>query len=503
MDFLVGIDELSSQKLSNLAGSFKPHLRISDETSRRVKQSHTSFQNAKGQGQRIYGVTTGYGANVRENLDSTVADGLQSRLARYLDCGTGEELAAEECRAALIARTHILAMGYSGISPEVLIHLVTAANSRLAPCILRYGSLGASGDLVSLAPLARMLMGEPVEVWDGDSRAMAGPTLEKHGIARLVPHGRDTLALINGLSCVTALAALEVTKIKKLTQWSLAALAANHCALAGDRGSYDPHVNAPPVRNFKGQAFVAHQLLSYLSESDSPPRGPTRPLQDQYSLRCIPQALGPAWEMLEQSEAWIDAELQSVSDNPIVLSEGQLFNGGNFYGGYITAAADNLALALTRFADCLERQSFLLTDGMHGLPTNLAANESGKSFLHGLKGLHQICSALTMDVMRLSLPAAPFTRSSESHNQDIVSNAMNAVTRLKDLRKVFGHLVSASTLMSARALQLSGVTNLNPLLAKWHAKVTPFLGDLSDDRAFRQELKMLEAMLVSKGPHLD
>jgi tyrosine ammonia-lyase len=346
-----------------------------------------------------------------------------------------------------------------------------------APDLPAWGSLGASGDLITLAPLARQL-----EEGVG-------------GSATTLP-GRTALAVMNGLSGVTAQIALDLATAMRLYLWGVASSTAAAWALGVRQEAWAEVLHGPPLRHHPGQRRIAALLRGVVAGAPALPLPAGLAVQDPYSLRCIPQALGPGIEQMDVSHRWIAQELDGVSDNP-VWTDAAFRSSGHFFGGYVVQAADTASAVVARLGDLLERQTFLLVDGTRGLPENLTTAGRGR---HGMKGVHQAASALAMRLQRGAIPSAPFARSAEGHNQDIVSNAMNAATVLTEQVRALAALVAAHGAMAAQALEFRDGWQASPGLAGLHEAIRRTLPPLEDDDLpLREPLAALAAELAASA----
>ena len=496
--FRLGVDSLTPQVLRKLAEENKAPVVLEPGVLDQVVRGHRALLVALEAGEAVYGANTAFGGDATEVLEGRRVEGLQLHLARSLDAAVGDVLSPRVSRGAVIARSHVLARGGSAVSPEVLEALVRLCRSGVAPVFRASGSLGASGDLVTLAPLPRLLAGDPVPAWVGEDR-VTGPealaatevdpsALAGSGLEPVFLSGRDSLALVNGLSGAAAVAALAWADAWSLLQWALQGIAATGWALGIRRGAWAADLNGPPLRLHPGQATAAASLRRVLEGSPAVATPTNGPIQDPYSLRCAPQLLGPVLEGLEVAGAWLQGELDGVSDNPVLMGDPPGFrNGGNFFGGYVAAAADLAAGALARLGDLLDRQGFLLVAGDRGLPRNLIV--PGSADVQGLKGVHQTATAVAMELQRGAVPAAPFARSAEGHNQDVVSNAMAAALALSGQVERAATLVAAHTLMAARAVELRG--GFGEKLGDWVRQVDAMAEDRSGTVGYSTALERL------------
>lgn len=465
--FRLGIDRLTAEVLWDMSDREGPRCVLEPSVLDLLVQGRRALEKELEAGRAVYGANTAYGGDALGVLPVEERRELQLHLARYLDAGTGAPLPPHVCRGAVIARAHVLARGASAVAPEVVAALIGLVEARVAPILLSSGSLGASGDLVSMAPLARLLAGDDVPAWNGDSRVSGAEALAAAGVEPLELAGRDALALVNGLSGAVSCAAICWVEAGRLLRWGLAGVAAAAWALGLRAEAWSEAVNGPPLRRHPGQDEVARRLRSRLRGTRPVEPPSSGAIQDPYSLRCAPQLLGPVWEGQEVAGRWLSQELDGVSDNPLWVpgavavgpetpdrgaNPSPFLSGGNFFGGYVAAAADLVSTGLARLGDLLDRQGFLLVAGDRGLPRNLTPPGVGIS--QGLKGVHQTATALAMELQRGALPAAPFARSAEGHNQDVVSNAMAAATALERQVGLAAALVAAHALMAARAVEL-------------------------------------------------
>jgi histidine ammonia-lyase len=455
-------------------------LEVDEAVRARVAEGRERFHALMESGERIYGVTTGFGASVTKPVARAQSETLQKNLVAYLTCGTGPALPREAVRAMMLFRLNSLARGYSGVSVELLERLQTFLKRDWIPVVPREGSLGASGDLIPLAYLARAITGHgEVTLADGSSETVSS-LLERENEQPYVLKAKEGLALVNGTSAMCGLAFVNYHHCEQLVALATHATAWACMALQGRTAAFGPLVNSE-AKKFKGQGAVAARILKLLqSEHYLPPPAsaaalsgatPTAaPIQDRYSLRCAPQVLGPVLETLELAQSWLETEINGVSDNPLISPDGEHAMGGNFYGGYLAHGTDYLKISLGHVADLADRQlaSLMCESSNRGLPANLANWHEGNKeehFLHhGLKGLHQSVSAVTSEILAKATPNSIFSRSAESHNQDKVSLGMSAgVQLLEMIPQVYNvlamHLACLAQALDLREISLAGEEN--------------------------------------------
>jgi histidine ammonia-lyase len=397
-------------------------------------------------GDAVYGVSTGVGASVENEVPTSLQADLARNLFRFHGCGTGATLAAPEAAAVVAARLASLARGYSAVRPVVLESLVALLVRGVLPCIPEEGSVGASGDLTPLAYLAGLVAGEG-EALVGGKVVPAREALAAAGLAPVELAPKESLALMNGTSAMAGIASLVVVRAERLARLAAAITAMTSAATLGNPEHFDDGVLA--LKPHPGTLAVGAWIRALLAGGTS--TAPAR-LQDRYSVRCAPHVAGVLVDAAAMARGVLDIEIAGVNDNPVVDPDsGTVLHGGNFYGGHLVYALDALKGAMAGAADMLDRQLVLLclpeTSG--DLPANLVAVAAERSVSHhGFKAMQITASALTAEANKTSLPAAVFSRSTESHNQDKVSMGMLAA---RDARRVveLGETVGAIVLLAA------------------------------------------------------
>lgn len=449
----------------------------------------------------IYGVTTGYGDSCTVNIPVDLVAELPHHLYAYHGCGLGRFLDETETRAVLAARLASLSRGMSGVSLPLLEGLTRLLQEDVLPLIPAEGSVGASGDLTPLSYVAAVLCGER-EVMHRGQRRGAAEVLAEIGMTPLKLRPKEGLAIMNGTAVMTALACLAFQRAEYLGRLATRLTAFNVLASAGNAHHFDEVLFA--AKPHPGQMQVAARLREDL-HSDRPPRNEQR-LQDRYSLRCAPHVIGVLEDALPFLRQFIETELNSANDNPLIDPDReQILHGGHFYGGHIAFAMDALKTAVANVADLLDRQLALLVDTRynHGLPSNLSAASGARAAInHGLKALQISVSAWTAEALKLTMPASVFSRSTECHNQDKVS--MGTIAARDCLRVIeLTEQVAAAMLIAARQgielrQQVGPPAELRDEPAAMFADLRQRIPLVEEDRALDGELRALLADLRSE-----
>jgi len=426
-----------------------------------------------GDDRAVYGSTTGFGAlvgyagrpDLRDQADNTLA---------HLGAGHGPDLDPALVRATLLVRAWSLAQGASGVSPHVVDALAAMLGTGFAPAVPRYGSVGASGDLIPLGAAAQALRGRGHAYLDG-LRMPAAEALDRAGLSPLPLDGRDALALVNGTSLTTAALALALAEARAAHR-----AARNLTCLLADLLGCDPQfLDERLIRRFHHPGAVDVAAAMRATLAGVTPSG-TRALQEPYSIRCSPQLLGAAEDALRYVDGVVAADLAGVSDNPLFFPDDDaVVHGGNFFGQPAAFAADLLTTVLAQVGNLVERQLDLLVDPARngGLPPMLAA---GPGRQHGLQGVQLAATALVAEIRRDAMPAGMQSLPTNLHNQDVVpfgtQSALRALDQVALLRLICGSLalgLRQAVHVGARRPTAAGTAALLDSLASQIAPIDP------------------------------
>ncbi|MGD8176199.1 HAL/PAL/TAL family ammonia-lyase [Marinimicrobium sp. ARAG 43.8] len=401
----------------------------------------------------IYGVTTGYGDSCTVKIPPYLVEELPVHLTRFHGCGLGAYFDHRHGRAILAARLASLCQGYSGVRSELLQRLVDYLNLDIVPVVPEEGSVGASGDLTPLSYVAATLLGEREVYYEGGVRS-AAQVLQANGLEPLCLHPKEGLAIMNGTAVMTALACLTYDRARYLAKLASRLTAMVSVALKGNVHHFDEHLFS--VKPHPGQNRVAARIRADL-QMGGLGRNPDR-LQDRYSVRCAPHIIGVLEDSLGWMRQFIETELNSANDNPIIDGEGEhILHGGHFYGGHIAFVMDGLKIAVANIADLIDRQMALLMDTKfsNGLPPNLSAASPERAMInHGFKAVQIGVSAWTAEALKHTMPASVFSRSTECHNQDKVSMGTIAARDCERVLTLTEQVAAAGVLAGTQALHL-------------------------------------------------
>lgn len=385
----------------------------------------------------IYGVNTGFGPMAQYRISEENRNQLQYNLIRSHSSGVGNPLSPQSAKAVMLARLNTLSLGKSGIHPSVVFLLKELINKDVTPLIFEHGGVGASGDLVQLAHLALVLIGEG-EVFYNNERRATKDVFAELNLEPIKVHIREGLGLMNGTSTMTGIGIINAYYSRKLVDISVKL----SCAINEIVKAYDDHFSEAlnSTKRHEGQQKIASRMRESLSDSKLIRKREDHlynkenkeeifkdKVQEYYSLRCVPQILGPVLDTLEFTEKILEDEINSANDNPIIIPEDQhVYHGGNFHGDYISLEMDKLKIVITKLTMLAERQlNYLLNAKINEIfPPFVNLGKLGLNF--GMQGVQFTATSTTAESQMLSNPMYVHSIPNNNDNQDIVSMGTNS-----------------------------------------------------------------------------
>ncbi len=455
-------------------------------------------------GRVIYGINTGFGPMAQYRIEDSELTELQYNIIRSHCCGAGEPLSKENCRAAMLSRLQTFLAGKSAVHPDVARLLVEFLNNDIIPVIPQHGSVGASGDLVQLSQMALTLIGEG-EVFFRGERVESAVAMTECGLSPLKMYIREGLAIVNGTAVMTGIGLVNVIYAKKLLNWStLASVMINEIA-----SSYDDFMSEVlnGLKGHKGQNKVAARMREISASSsmllsreevlynvnEEKETIFKHKLQPYYSLRCIPQILGPVSDAIDGAEGILVDELHSVDDNPIVDADTEcVYHGGNFHGDYVSFEMDKLKIAITKLTMLAERQlNYLFHDRINGiLPPFVNLGKLGLNY--GLQAAQFTATSTTAECQMLSNPMCVHSIPNNNDNQDVVSMGTNSALITQKVVENSFQVMAIEMIALAQAVDCLKISDrLSAETSKLYSEIRELVPIFIEDSTKHKEVEMV------------
>ena len=421
-------------------------LKITDEIKEKLDTSRQKLFMRIKEGNTIYGVNTGLGELKDKVISFSELGTLQENIIKSHSIGIGEPAPLDIVKLTILFRILSFVPGYSDIRSVLLEKLIQLYNSDIHPFIPLEGSVGASGDLAPLAHLGLFLIGRGKVIKNGEIS-----DFEYQNFRPIELQEKEGLALVNGTSYSLALLTFNYFKFLKILDNLLFGLALAFNGLRGNIDSLHPFIH--DLKKYKGQKFIVNRLRKLLEGSDFIIDSKKGSNQDSYSLRCIPQILGPLVDTIQFVKYIIESEINSVSDNPLFDENGINYNGGNFHAMYLAIASDYLKICGGIAANHIERLIFKFTDRnlSKGLPPFLTLNPGMNS---GLMLLQYTAASLVAEIRTLAVPSSIHNIPTSANQEDVVSMSVPSLITLKKIIEKLEILVSLLIFTSIIAVEI-------------------------------------------------
>lgn len=462
-----------------------------------IDASHHALNAIIARDASAYGINTGFGLLAKTRISDDELELLQRNLILSHSVGTGEYLPDNVVRLILLMKAASLARGYSGVRRAVIDALLALLNGGIMPLIPEKGSVGASGDLAPLSHMTLAILGEGNVRVNGVIRP-AKDALSDAGLQPVVLAAKEGLALINGTQVSTALALRGLFMAQDIHAAATVAGAMSVDAAKGSDAPFDARIAA--VRNHPGQILQAERYRTLLSDSAirrSHLENDDR-VQDPYCLRCQPQVMGAAYDVLEHAAQTLLTEANAVTDNPLIFhdnGEPVALSGGNFHAEPVAFAADTIALALAEIGNMSERRIALLIDAtLSGLPPFLVQNPGVNS---GFMIAHVTAAALASENKALAHPASVDSIPTSANQEDHVSMATFAARRLHDMAHNSAAIVAIEYLAAAQGIDFHRPLQSSAVLEQAHALLRAQVDFYDKDRLFAPDIEAAKAIILS------
>jgi histidine ammonia-lyase len=505
-------DSLSTTDIAEAARDFDRRIELTPEIRERVIASRALLDKFVESGRVIYGVTTSVGGFVNWLVPPSHAEETQNNIMRSVQSNCGPDLDDHYVRASMLARINSLGRGYSAISIENLEKYVQMYNRGVLPCIPEKGSLGTSGDLGPLACIGLVGTGQWRAKIDGEIMSGAD-ALKRARIEPMKLSYKEGLALINGTSVMTAIAACLVTETKDLIK---AYTLASCMALEVHKAKIMPfHPAAHRQKPHVGQGLIADSIFRTLGDSamivqdaevekwlrtlaTDTPRSLDEQIEDAYSIRATPQIMGPVIDTTLFVQQTVETEINSSNDNPlIVVEDNDAVHNANFHGQYIANAMDQLAIVLVNMCNLSDRRNNrLLHPSLNGsLPPFLVNENAGVRM--GLMGGQFLATSLTAEIRQMCMPMSIQSLPSTGDFQDHVSFGLVAARRTRDILDNARLILAYELICACQAADIRGVDQLSAATSKLHGMVREHVPYLDHDVPLTDYIEKIAALFAS------
>jgi histidine ammonia-lyase len=469
-----------------------------------VARSHAAVARILARGEPVYGVNTGFGklASVRIAADDLAE--LQRNIVLSHAAGVGAPMPPAVCRLMLALKLTSLARGASGVQPATVLLLEQMLCHDIIPVVPCQGSVGASGDLAPLSHMACAMIGVG-EAWHSGIRIPAAEALNRAGLQPLVLGPKEGLALLNGTQFSTAYALTALFQAERLLAGSIVIGALCTEAARGSDTPFDPRIHA--LRGHAGQQDVAAALRDLMAGSAiraSHLVGDER-VQDPYCLRCQPQVLGAALDLLRQTARTLAIEANGVTDNPLILvgdngDSDMALSGGNFHAEPVAFAADIIALAICEIGSIAERRVAMLIDpALSGLPAFLTPRPGLNS---GFMIPQVTAAALVAENKQRAMPASVDSIPTSANQEDHVSMAAHGARRLMDMNDNLAAILGIELLVAVQGCDFHRPLASSAALEAVRRLLRRDVAHLDQDRLMAPDIQAATA-LVASGAILD
>ncbi|MGB0891536.1 MAG: histidine ammonia-lyase [Flavobacteriaceae bacterium] len=480
--FKYGIDSLTVDKVIAIAKNELKAI-LTTEAIEKINNCRAKVETMAASDKAVYGINTGFGPLCDTQISPEETGLLQKNLLITHAVGVGKPIDKFLSKIMMICKVHALSQGFSGVRLELIERIIYFIENDLLPIVPEQGSVGASGDLAPLSHLFLPLFGEG-EFWQNNHIVPANEVLKKHNLKPLELEAKEGLGLINGTQFILAHA---INGLKKMEYLLDLADVAGAMSLEGFQGSASPFKEAlHTIRPFKGNLKVAERMRMLLKGSQNLANHfECERVQDPYSMRCMPQVHGASRNAYFHLKELAEIEMNSVTDNPIVLSETEAISGGNFHGQPLAMALDYASIAASELGNISDRRCYLLLEGKYGLPRLLT--EAG-GLNSGFMIPQYTTAALVTENKSLCFPpsadSVPTSLGQEDHVSmgSISGRKFNQI--LENLEKIF----AIEFMYAAQAMDFRRPNTFSDILEENFSIIRSKVTKLEEDRILKDDI---------------
>ena len=491
--FAYGIDRLTSGIALKLCrGQINGVL--SDEAIERIKKSEAIVSSIVEKGDVVYGINTGFGPLCNTRISSREVETLQHNLLKSHSVGVGDPISKQVSRLMLILKVHALAQGLSGISLETVQRIIWHISEDVIPVVPSQGSVGASGDLAPLAHLFLPLIGLGYVQYQ-NKVIEAGQVLNKHGMGPLTLKPKEGLALINGTQFISAFSVLIVEKFHNCLLHADLISAMMVDGLLASQKPFMPELHQ--TRPYRGNMHVAKRILGLLNNSEiNNSHEECDRVQDPYSLRCIPQVHGTSREAWLHLKNMVEIEINSITDNPVIINRELIISGGNFHGQPLALPLDYATLGASELGNISDRRTYLSLIGITERTPKLLMKNTGVNSAFMI--LQYTTAALVSENKSLCYPASADSIPTSLGQEDHVSmgsiSARKAIRVCENLEKI----LAIEMICAAQAIDFQRPLKSGPLVDEVQHYIRQEISHAEEDRIFADDISKAIHIIQSK-----
>jgi histidine ammonia-lyase len=269
-------------------------------------------------------------------------------------------------------------------------------------------------------------------------------------------------------------------------------------SIEGMQGSESPfREELHATRPFPGTLKVAGRMRMLFAGSENMASHTNcERVQDPYSLRCIPQVHGASRNAYNHLNELAEIEMNSVTDNPIVISSEEAISGGNFHGQPLAMVLDYASIAAAELGNIADRRCYLLLEGLHGLPRLLTASGGLNS---GMMIPQYTTAALVTENKSLCFPPSADSVPTSMGQEDHVS--MGSISS-RQFNQILGNLekIMAIELMyAAQAIDFRRPNKCSEIIEKNFQIIREKVAMLKEDRLLKPDIDAMIVLVKSQA----
>ena len=489
-EFLFGLEQLSIDKVLSIE---KAEIRgiLNPDAVERINKSHRYIQKMVDDGKTVYGVTTGFGILADKKISEEETAILQYKILQSHSVGVGDPVPLDVARLMLITKIHALSQGYSGVQLSTIERILWHLENDVIPVVPEKGSVGASGDLAPLAHLFLPLIGLGEVFYEG-KRYRTQEVLNKFNLKPVSLGPKEGLALINGTQFILAYAIKAVQRFLNCLEAADIIGAMSLEALTGTKAPFDERLHN--LRPYEGSKLVAGRLRLLLNDSEiMQSHVDCGRVQDPYSLRCMPQVHGASRNAWMHLKELVEIEMNSVTDNPIVLGEDETISGGNFHGQPLALPLDYACFAASEIGNISDRRCYLLLEGKWGLPMLLMKKVGLNS---GFMIPQYTTAALVTENKTLCFPSSADSIPTSLGQEDHVSMGSISGRKLNKVLDNLEFILAIELLTACQAIEFRRPLRSSALLEFAHDYVRRYVSFAEEDRIFADDINLIRDIIA-------